>query len=239
MEEQTGAALAPTGVAIRRLTLTNFRSYQRTRLDIDGRPVTLTGPNGAGKTNLLEALSFLAPGRGLRGAKLTDVGHAPVGDANEVGCSWAVAATLDTADGPIDLGTGFDAAEDGRRAVHINGQSVKTAGAFAQHLGLIWITPAMDRLFVDGPGARRRFIDRMITAFESDHAGRTAAYEQAYRQRLRLIRDGEGDPSWFAALEDTMARYGVALAAARHEFVARLNRELENTTGPFPTACLA
>ncbi len=236
-------------VAVGRLTLTDFRSYPGLRLDIDARPVVLTGPNGAGKTNLLEAVSFFAPGRGLRGVKLTEVGYAPARDAaDEIksqepkdqeikGQSWAVAATLSTPGGPIDIGTGFNAGE-ARRLVHINGEAAKGAGALVQHLGIVWLTPAMDRLFTDGPGSRRRFVDRLVTTLDADHAGRTAAYDHAYRQRLRLLRDGDGDESWFAALEDTMARHGVALAAARHDFVERLNRELGASPGPFPAAHL-
>jgi len=228
---------APDRVAVGRLTLTDFRSYPGLRLDIDARPVVLTGPNGAGKTNLLEAVSFFAPGRGLRGAKLTEVGYAPARDADGEfkGQSWAVAATLSTPGGLIDIGTGFNAGE-ARRLVHINGESAKGAGALAQHLGIVWLTPAMDRLFMDGPGSRRRFVDRLVTTLDADHAGRTAAYDHAYRQRLRLLRDGDGDETWFAALEDTMARHGVALAAARHDFVERLNRELSASPGPFPAA---
>jgi DNA replication and repair protein RecF len=225
-------------VAVERLTLTDFRSYRSIRLEMDGRPVVLTGPNGAGKTNLLEALSFLAPGRGLRGVKLNEVGYAPAMDPDGEfsGQPWAVAATLVTTDGPVDVGTGFNIAGDARRVVHINGEVVKGAGALLQHLGIVWLTPAMDRLFVDGPGSRRKFVDRLITTLDPDHAGRTTAYDHAYRQRLRLLRDGDGDESWFTALEDTLARHGIALVAARHDFMMRLNRELGSVSGPFPSA---
>lgn len=226
-------------VAITQLTLTDFRSYNSLRLEVDARPVVLTGANGAGKTNLLEALSFLAPGRGLRGARLEQAGRQlHRGTPNTAVVPWAVAAKLSAPDGPINIGTGLTLGSQ-RRAVHINGQPAKGAAALARHLGAVWLTPSMDRLFQDGPGARRKFLDRLVTSFDADHAGRMAAYDHAYRQRLRLIRDGKNDAAWFAALEDTMARHGVALAAGRHDLVARLNRDLASFTGPFPAARLA
>lgn len=227
------------GIGVTRLTLTDFRSYGYLRLDTDTRPVVLCGRNGAGKTNLLEALSFLAPGRGLRGARLSEVGrNAALSDSP---VSWGVAAQLATPDGPIDLGTGLAAGAGERRTVKINGQPAKGAGALAAHLGLVWLTPAMDRLFLEGPAGRRKFLDRLVIAFDADHAGRMAAYDHAYRQRLRLLKTGAGDPAWFAALEDTMARHGVALAAGRSDLVERLNRALAANRGatPFPAAALA
>lgn len=227
-----------SGLGVTRLTLTNFRSYGALRLDIDTRPVVLTGANGAGKTNLLEALSFLAPGRGLRGVRLAQVGRQQAARPDLSIVPWAVAVTLATPDGPVDMGTGLGATGAERRTVHINGQPAKGAVALARHVGAVWLTPAMDRLFVDGPASRRKFLDRLVTAFDADHAGRIAAYDHAYRQRLRLLKDGKGDAPWFAALEDTMARHGVALAAARHDLVARLNRDLAATSGPFPAASL-
>ena len=221
-------------VAVTRLTLTDFRSYQHLRLEIDARPVVMTGANGAGKTNLLEALSFLAPGRGLRGARLAQVGRT---SANAI--TWAVATHVDTPAGRLAVGTGIAAGTGERRTIQIDGQAAKGAVSLARHFGVVWLTPAMDRLFVDGPGSRRKFLDRLVTAFDADHAGRMAAYDHAYRQRSRLIREGGGDAAWFAALEDTMARHGVALAAARCDLVARLSRELAARTGAFPAAALA
>lgn len=224
-------------VGITRLTLTDFRSYGYLRLDADTRPVVICGHNGAGKTNLLEALSFLAPGRGLRGARLSDIGRNAA--LTQAPVSWGVAAQLATPDGPMDLGTGLVAGGGERRTVKINGLPAKGAGALAAHLGLMWLTPAMDRLFLEGPAGRRKFLDRLVTAFDADHAGRMAAYDHAYRQRLRLLKTGGGDPAWFAALEDTMARHGVALAAGRVDMVHRLTRELAAAHGPFPAAALA
>ena len=237
-------------VAVTRLTLTDFRSYQHLRIETDARPVVMTGANGAGKTNLLEALSFLAPGRGLRGARLAHVGRTGVSAVTP----WAVATHVDTPAGRLAVGTGLAAGTGERRTIQIDGQAAKGAVSLARHFGVVWLTPAMDRLFVDGPGSRRKFLDRLVTAFDADHAGRMAAYDHAYRQRSRLIREGGGRPpfgesgafsarggdaAWFAALEDTMARHGVALAAARCDLVARLSRELAARTGAFPAAALA
>ncbi len=233
---------ASARVAITKVTLTDVRSYAHLRLETGPGPVVLTGANGAGKTNLLEALSFLAPGRGLRGVRLAQVGRqraAGVVAVVPATIPWAVAVTLSTPDGPVEMGTGLAAGTSERRTIHINGQPAKGGAAMARHVGVLWLTPAMDRLFVDGPAARRKFLDRLVTAFDADHAGRIAAYEHAYRQRLRLMRDGGGDAPWFAALEDTMARHGIALAAGRHDVVARLNRDLAAAKGPFPAASLA
>lgn len=233
---------ASARVAITKVTLTDVRSYAHLRLETGPGPVVLTGANGAGKTNLLEALSFLAPGRGLRGVRLAQVGRQRAAGVVAVVPAimpWAVAVTLTTPDGPVEMGTGLAAGTSERRTIHINGQPAKGGAAMARHVGVLWLTPAMDRLFVDGPAARRKFLDRLVTAFDADHAGRIAAYDHAYRQRLRLLREGGGDAPWFAALEDTMARHGIALAAGRHDVVARLNRDLAAAKGPFPAASLA
>ncbi|TAL00144.1 MAG: DNA replication/repair protein RecF [Rhodospirillaceae bacterium] len=236
------------GVGVTRLTLTAFRSYSRLRLDLDQRPVVLTGANGAGKTNLLEALSFLAPGRGLRSARLATVGQTAFGPALvdqsakpdlRVPQPWAVAATLATNQGPVELASGLDPAKPEKRLVRIDGMPAKGAAALGRQLGVIWLTPAMDRLFLDSPAGRRRFLDRLVMTFDPDHAGRAAAYDRATRQRARLLRDRASDPIWYDALEDTMARYGVAMAAARRDLVNRLNTELARAAGSFPVASLA
>ncbi|MCC6913030.1 MAG: DNA replication/repair protein RecF [Rhodospirillaceae bacterium] len=217
---------------VQRLTLTDFRNYARLRLDVGPGAVVLTGANGAGKTNLLEAVSFLAPGRGLRGAKLPQVGR-----QGQTG-SWGVNAVLSGPDGLTEIGTGLTASAPERRAVQINGHPAKGGAAIARQIGVVWLTPAMDRLFLDGPASRRKFLDRLVTAFDADQAGRIAAYDHAHRQRSRLLREEAGDAAWFAALEDTMARHGVALAAARADLVARLSRALAASAGPFPAASL-
>ena len=220
-------------VSIQRLTLTEFRNYARLRLDVGPGAVVLTGVNGAGKTNLLEAISFLAPGRGLRGAKLKDVGL-----QGQASPGWGVAAVVCGPEGFTEIGTGLTPAAPERRSVQINGHPARGGAAIARQVSVVWLTPAMDRLFLDGPASRRKFLDRLVTAFDADQAGRIAAYDHAHRQRSKLLRNGLGDAAWFAALEDTMARHGVALAAARADLVARLSRALHASLGPFPAASL-
>ncbi|MBM3643147.1 MAG: DNA replication/repair protein RecF [Alphaproteobacteria bacterium] len=228
-------------VAVRQLRLTAFRNYESLRLDCGLEPVVLVGANGAGKTNLLEALSFLAPGRGLRRARLDEVGRR--GPDGTHAASWAVAATLDTPDGRLALGTGLEPGrgEDAapRRVVRIDGRNAPAQTALGRHVAAVWLTPQQDRLFLDGAGERRRFLDRLVTALHPDHAGDVAAYTQALRQRARLLAEGNRDAHWFAALEDTMARHGIALAAARADTVQRLDAAARLGVGPFPRAGLA
>jgi DNA replication and repair protein RecF len=229
---------APALLAVRQLRLTDFRNYRQLRLDCGVEPMVLVGANGAGKTNLLEALSFLAPGRGLRRARLDEVTRRPDG------AIWAVAATLDTPEGRLAVGTGLDAARDGalpRRTVRIDGRTAASQTALGQHVAAVWLTPQLDRLFLDGPGERRRFLDRLVTALHPGHAGAVAAYDNALRQRARLLaeRGSAGDPHWLVALEDTMARHGVALAANRADTVQRLDAAARLGVGPFPRAALA
>lgn len=245
----TGAAVE---ASVARLTLTDFRCYQHQRLEPDRRPVVLTGPNGAGKTNVLEALSLLVPGRGLRGAKLSDISRRRVGSAEDSGRPWAVAARLQTAGGPVDVGTGrsADAATGGRekRIVHIEGRTVRAQSALAEHLSAHWLTPQMDRLFIDGPSARRRFLDRLVFGYDAAHAGRVSAYDHALRERARLLRHGDprtgraADPEWLSVLEETISAKGVAVSAARIDMAVKLDQMagVEATGhGAFPAASVA
>lgn len=227
-------------LAVVRLTLTRFRGYGHLRLDVGRRPVVLTGPNGAGKTNLLEAISFLAPGRGLRSARLAEVeriGCAP-------GAGWAVAARVETPAGPVDIGTGSGAGSEEqaverrpeRRVVRVDGQPVRGQVALAEHVAVVWLTPQMDRLFLEGASGRRRFLDRLVFGFDPAHAGRLSRYETALRERARLLRDGAGDAAWLGALENEMATTGVAVSAARRDMAARLQTAVDQGLGPFPQA---
>ncbi|HYE50985.1 MAG TPA: DNA replication/repair protein RecF [Azospirillaceae bacterium] len=230
-----------SSLAVRRLTVTRFRSYAQARLELDRRPVVLTGPNGAGKTNLLEAVSFLAPGRGLRRAKLSEVERLQPPGTPWEGPGWAVAALVDGPRGHVEIGTGRDPAADGteRRLVRIDGQAARGQIALAEHVAVVWLTPQMDRLFLEGASGRRRFLDRLVFGFDPGHAGRLGRYENALRERARLLRDGGGDRAWLSALEDQMVTTGIAVAAARRELVARLGEACRRGVGPFPAPGLA
>ena len=238
--------VAPTR-SVTRLALENFRSFATLRAAVDGQPVVLTGANGVGKTSLLEALSFLAPGRGLRRARLADVAR------RGGGATWAVAARIATPDGSIDVGTGLvhpgvndrdgnesrgAARHHERRAVKIDGAAVRSQAALSDVLSIQWLTPAMDRLFGDAASGRRCFLDRLVCGLDPRHAARVAAYGRTMRERTRVLRAEPGNRAWLAALEQTMAAHGVAVAAARSEAAARLGQALAAATGPFPGARL-
>ncbi|ASY43725.1 MAG: DNA replication/repair protein RecF [Pseudomonadota bacterium] len=201
---------------IGRLTLSDFRNHADALIVPDHGFILLTGDNGAGKTNILEAVSMLAPGRGLRGAALRAMARqdGPGG--------FGIAAEVDG----VVLGTGVVAATPDRRQVRIGGVA-SSANALADHLSIVWLTPAMDRLFLDSPGGRRRFLDRLTLALHPAHAAHSARYDAAMRARNRLLTDQRrADPAWLAALEAQMGEHGVALAAARSDLVARLNLAL-------------
>jgi len=237
-EALADARAAAACVGVTRLVLTDFRNYREARLTLDTAPVVLTGANGAGKTNLLEAMSFLAPGRGLRGARLAEIDRRPGADDPGPAHGWAVAAVVATCRGTLRVGTGHDATAGERRVVRIDGEPVRGQARLGERLGVLWLTPSMDRLFVEGPGGRRRFLDRLVLGLDPAHASRVAAYEQALRERSRLLRDGPRDPTWLTALEEVMGEQGVAVAAGRREAVQRLDRVCGEADGPFPRARL-
>ena len=241
----TARQAATANIAVTRLMLTDFRCYESLRLDLDAaRPVVLTGPNGAGKTNLLEAVSLLAPGRGLRRARLAEIGRRAAGgdpdDDDDSGRPWAIAATVNAAGEAVEIGTGVVEAGTNRRVVRIDGSDAPSQSALGAWVRVVWLTPEMDRLFSAGAAERRRFIDRLVAGFDAAHAESLTGYERAMRERTRLLRNSRGggraDPSWLAALEDRMARNGVAVAAARLAFVARMNMACKLGVGPFPAA---
>jgi DNA replication and repair protein RecF len=225
-------------VGVTRLAVTDFRNYRTARLELDPGPVVLSGPNGAGKTNLLEAVSFLSVGRGLRHARLGDIERRHA-ESEPPTAGWAVAATVETRRGAMRIGTGTDPAGGERRVIRIDGEPVRGQAALGELIGLTWLTPQMDRLFIEAPLSRRRFLDRLVLGLDPAHAARVSAYEHAMRERSRLLRDGPGDPTWLNALEETMAAQGVAVAAARCDAVDRLDRACASAEGPFPRAHLA
>jgi len=221
--------------SVRRLTLHNFRNYHSASLDAEAATIVLVGPNGAGKTNLLEAISFLAPGRGLRRATLSEVAF------NEGDGSWAVAAEVEGALGLVTLGTGIERpAEDGalnQRRCRIDREPVGSAAAFADHLRAVWLVPAMDTLFAGAPSERRRFLDRLALAVDAEHASRVNALERSLRSRNRLLEEASADSHWLDAVEHETAELAVAVAGLRVETVRRLDSMLAaRRDSPFPPA---
>jgi DNA replication and repair protein RecF len=221
--------------SLSRLSLTDFRSYAHAELALDGRPVALWGPNGAGKTNLLEAISLLTPGRGLRNAAAPELGRRDAGEAS--GRAWAVAAQVD---GEHELGTGLESPTSARRTVRLDGQTVPP-GRMAEFLRLVWLTPQQDRLFLEGAAERRRFFDRLVFAAVPIHAAHVSAYDKAMRERTVLLTaETPADPAWLNALEAGMAEAGTLMMAARRQTLAALQEEIDSRTGrPFPQAGLA
>jgi len=210
----------PSSSWVSRLLLTRFRSYAEASLETGPEPVVLAGPNGAGKTNILEALSLLSPGRGLRSATYREMER----EGDRPG--WAVAARLTGRLGQTDVGTGTTAEARDRRQLRIDGNPATNADLLAT-INVLWLTPAMDRLFVEGASARRKFFDRMVLALYPDHAGHVARYEAAMRERGRLLAENRADPVWLSALERKMAEHGVAVAAARRDALGALQRLID------------
>lgn len=261
---------------VSRLTLTDFRNYAYLRLNVELCPIILTGENGSGKTNILEAISFLTPGRGLRGAKLSDIkrmapalvppSYHPSNDDSAANClmpaalpsplpicpaenigkpfaasfespCWAVSSLIYKNGEEFSLGTAAQKNskenEDEirtfeRRVVQIDGQKVSSQGELGKYLSAIWVTPQMDRLFLGGTQPRRSFLDRIVYAFDVEHAKRTANFEHLYKQWYQLLKNGGSDHNWLISLEEEMAALGVAIAAARREQVAKLNNFIEH-----------
>ncbi|HUH23175.1 MAG TPA: DNA replication/repair protein RecF [Brevundimonas sp.] len=225
---------------IRSLALTDFRSYASASLPVSGGAVVLHGPNGAGKTNLLEAISLLTPGKGLRGATAQEMGRREPGEA--VGRAWAVMVTLDEDGEEVRLGTGVQTAGAARRIVRIDGETAPP-GRLLDHLRPVWATPEQDRLFSDARAARLRFFDRLVFAADPDHAATVSTYEKALRERLKLLTDGaEGrpaDPLWLDALEARLSEAGARAATARTRALAALQAGIDaRDDRPFPQADL-
>jgi DNA replication and repair protein RecF len=201
-----------------RLRLTDFRSYPSADIRVGEGPIVLLGQNGAGKTNLLEAISLLAPGRGLRRATLDQFAARRPGAQG-----WAVSAVVEGAYGEVVLGTGVEADSEARtRRCRIDGETVGSAAAFAAHIRIVWLTPDMDGLFLGPPSERRRFLDRLVLAVDAEHGARVNALERALRSRNRLLEEPTTDPRYLDAVEQELAALAIAVAAARMETVQRL-----------------
>ena len=229
---------SPT-LAVTRLTLTDFRNYRGLRLETDARLVALTGANGAGKTNILEAISLLAPGRGLRGTAFEDISRQ--GGAG----GWAIAAEIQAEHGPVTLGTAWsgqpETGDGGSRQVVIDGEAQRGPGALGEHMRLLWLTPAQDRLFAGPASERRRFLDRMVVAFDPEHAARILVFEKVMRERNLLLEDARADRAWLSSLEAQMAEAAVAISAARLVGLEALETHIgeARTESSFPWANVA
>ncbi|EJL51816.1 recF protein [Rhizobium sp. CF122] len=225
----------PRKVSLSRLKLTDFRNYASVSLSLDGRHVVLTGDNGAGKTNLMEAVSLLSPGRGLR--------RATYGDITRVGANggFSIFAELDGMEGEVEIGTGVDTTDDSAsRRLRINATPAKSADELTDHLRLLWLTPSMDGLFTGGSSERRRFLDRLVLSLDPAHGRRASDFERAMRSRNKLLDERRFDPAWLSGIEQQMASLGIAMAMARQEMLGLLARLIEEThdTSPFPAAAL-
>ncbi len=224
---------------VMRLTLTNFRNYPFLKINADLCPIIITGENGTGKTNILEAISFLTPGKGLRGARLADVKRiCPIANESEYAPTeialntWAVSSTIARGEEEFDIGTAVEKSiKDSsyeRRIVKIDNTKISSQSELGKYFSAIWLTPQMDRLFRGGSQPRRSFLDRLVYAFDLEHAKRTANFEHLYKEWFQLIKSGIKDNHWLSSLEENMASLGVAIAAARREQIAKLNTFIEH-----------
>lgn len=224
----------PQKTYLTRLKLTDFRNYASAGLALDERHVVLTGDNGSGKTNLLEAVSFLSPGRGLRRAVLSDV--------TRVGASggFSVFAEIDGREGEVAIGTGLELSDEATsRKLRLNGTPTKSVEELTDHINVLWLTPAMDGLFTGGSSDRRRFLDRLVLSLDPAHGRRAADYERAMRSRNRLLSEGRFDPAWLTGIELQMAELGIAMAAARREMLTLLSALIARSGAtPFPSPSL-
>lgn len=212
---------------IKRIVLTDFRNYQRFVWSPQSRLTVLLGENGAGKTNLLEALSLLSPGRGLRKAQNADL-------MREGASSWGIVGVVERDGVDVELGLGSDVSSASRRIYRVDSDLVRSHAAFGAYFSCVWLTPLMDRLFTDSASGRRRFFDRLVYALEPHHAQEAAAHERAVLQRNRLLVARPNETRWISALEDSIARHAVSMTALRLFVVEAMNREAAQDRGSFP-----
>lgn len=247
--------LTKVSSALKRLTLVNFRNYKYLRLNFDKKFIVLSGENGSGKTNILEAISFLSQGRGLRNSKLSDVKTFDF-LANEQSTptfinnnGWAVSAQIIRDQDEYNIGTAVESSkkeinynetkEIERRIININNQKVSSQNELGNYISLIWVTPQMDRLFQTSSQNRRSFLDRIVYLFDTNHAKRLSSFDNVYRQWLQILKSGNINNNWLYSLEEQIAGIGVAIAAARKEQITKLNTFMEhNVDDIFPEATL-
>ncbi|MDG1287617.1 MAG: DNA replication/repair protein RecF [Rickettsiales bacterium] len=222
-------------LCVHSLTLTYFRNYGSLSLESAGKSVILTGANGAGKTNLLEAISLLMPGRGLRYAKLVQLQHQPV--TQQIG--WGVAADVETAQGRVRFGTGQQPSREDKRIMRIDGEPLKGQAELSQHFAVLWQTPQMDGLFTQGNSERRHYYDRLCSVFLPDHSTHIAKYDYLRRERAKLLSSGRGDQTWLSSLERKMAETSLAIAATRLEMLEALSYAIDELHEAFPKAKLS
>ena len=223
-------------VFLSKLKLTDFRNYAQVALALDQRHVVLTGDNGSGKTNLLEAVSFLSPGRGLRRATLADVTRVGADNAG-----FSIFSDVSGMDGEVGIGTGLEGEGDAMaRRLRLNGTPVKSVDELTDHLRLLWLTPSMDGLFTGPSADRRRFLDRLVLSLDPTHGRRASDFEKAMRGRNRLLSEGRFDPVWLDGIEIQMAELGISMAVARHEMLGLLTSLIDTRSeeARFPTASL-
>ena len=247
-EVNLNVARQANGPLIRKLTVSNFRNYSNASLEPSKQMVVLLGNNGAGKTNLLEAISLLSPGRGLRRAQLTQLNRVKTdstkeNDTIEAQRQWAVSVRVESNGFQTKIGTGCETAvadgKSAKRLVKINGNIVKSQIALNDYLSVSWLTPQMDRLFVEGGSQRRRFLDRLVFAFDALHSKRVNRYNHALRERKKLLQSWTQDTSWLNAIENSLAEMGVAIAVTRQDLIRRLSPIIGKSMGLFPSAIIS
>ena len=217
-----------------RLVLTQFRSYSSLLLQCTTKPIIIVGPNGAGKTNILEAISFFSPGRGLRNIRLSEACRHPGSESSST-YPWTVTANYIAGETHYHLGTTINVSEGKeKRIIHVDGEPLKTQTHLTQYLNILWLTPQMDRLFAEGMSTRRKFYDRLVYGFDASHATRLNRYDYFMRERNRLLQQYTYDPSWMTVLEQKMAAESVAIAAARKWVLQRLHHAEAWMLGVFP-----
>jgi len=225
----------PLITSLKSLSLTHFRNYTSARIEVSPAPIVITGRNGAGKTNILEAISLLTPGRGIRRAKLSELNN-----RNDSMAGWTLAASVKGMHGDIKIGTGRDpeTPDDSpdKRIVKIDGKIVRGQAELARHFAIIWLTPQMEQLFAESTSAGRKFLDRLVYSFDPEHASRVNEYEFAMRERNKLLQNPGADGLWLDALEQTMAETGAAIANARLHTVEHINHAIGRSPLSFPKA---